>query len=235
MTSNAVTPADVLGGIVDRARAKIGAFPDLSTKDLAKLITDEYALILATERSYLLKALSLGEKLIALRPRIAPDHGQWQAKLAEWCPGISYEKANLCIRFVENMDKLEAHAASKNVKITDLGVDEARAVLAKPKAGTKAKPGTDAKAPALGKPTPEAMKARELANAEAEAKALAARGEDAAKEWLKALAVDELVVVLREVFDAEYIGKLARAITLPSGQASMGPSVGASAGIERRA
>jgi hypothetical protein len=40
---------------------------------------------------------------------------------------------------------------------------------------------------------------------------------------------------LREMFDAEYLGKLARAITPPSGQASMGPSSPASAGIERRA
>ena len=42
-------------------------YGDLSTKDLAKQINEEYALILAAERTYLQKALSLGEKLIALR------------------------------------------------------------------------------------------------------------------------------------------------------------------------
>ena len=108
-------------------------YGDLSTTELVKQINDEYAAILADERTYLKKALSLGEKLIALRPRIAPDHGQWQAKLKLHCQAVSYEKANLCIRFVENFDKLEAYAASKNVKVTDLGIDEARKALAKPK------------------------------------------------------------------------------------------------------
>jgi hypothetical protein len=108
-------------------------YGDLSTTALVKLINDEYASILADERTYLQKALSLGEKLIALRPRIAPKHGDWQRELAKQCPGIKYEKANLCIRFVENLDKLEAYAASKSVKITDLGVDEARKALTTPK------------------------------------------------------------------------------------------------------
>src|SRR6516225_8688709 len=108
-------------------------YGDLSTTALVKLINDEYASILADERTYLQKALSLGEKLIALRPRIAPKHGDWQRELAKQCPGIKYEKANLCIRFVENLDKLEAYAASKNVKLTDLGIDEARQALTKSK------------------------------------------------------------------------------------------------------
>jgi hypothetical protein len=95
-------------------------YGDLSTTALIRLINDEYAVILADERTHLQKALSLGEKLIALRRRIAPNHGEWQDKLEEQCPGISYEKANLCIRFIENLDKLETYAASKNVKVTDI-------------------------------------------------------------------------------------------------------------------
>lgn len=74
------------------------------------------------------------------------------------------------------------------------------------------------------------------AKARAEAKAAARKtNEGIAKEYLKPLDVDELVVVLREMFDAEYLGKLARAITPPQGQASMRPSSPANAGIERRA
>jgi len=52
---------DVLSGIVDRAKAKIDAYLDLSTKELAKLINDEYAVILASERTNYPRAMSVGE------------------------------------------------------------------------------------------------------------------------------------------------------------------------------
>jgi hypothetical protein len=108
-------------------------YGDLSTTELAKQINAEYDVILDGERTTLQRYLAMGKKLVALRPRIAPKHGEWQAKLKLHCPAVSYETANLCIRFVENLDKLEAYAASKNVKVTDLGVDEARKALTKSK------------------------------------------------------------------------------------------------------
>ena len=40
-------------------------YGDLSTTELAKLINDEYGVILAAERTNLPKALAVGEKLIA--------------------------------------------------------------------------------------------------------------------------------------------------------------------------
>ena len=111
-------------------------YGDLSTTELAKQINADYELILESERTTLQRYLAMGEKLIALRPRIAPKHGEWQAKLKLHCPQVSYETANLCIRFVENFGKLEAYSATKNVKVTDLGIDEARKALAKPKSNT---------------------------------------------------------------------------------------------------
>jgi hypothetical protein len=39
--------------------------------------------------------------------------------------------------------------------------------------------------------------------------------EDAAKEYLKPLAVDELVIVLKQVFDAEYVKRLAAELARP--------------------
>lgn len=66
-------------------------YSDLSTSDLAKQINDEYSVILDAERTNLQRALAVGEKLIALRPRIAPKHGDWQAKLKVCCPKLSYE------------------------------------------------------------------------------------------------------------------------------------------------
>jgi hypothetical protein len=76
------------------------------------------------------------------------------------------------------------------------------------------------------------------AKARAEAKAAANKSsEGSAKEWLKALDVDELVFVLGEVFDAEYLSKLARALTPtpPTSTPTMQPSgSNASAGVGLR-
>ena len=55
----------------------------LSTDELVKAINDEYGVILVSERNKLPKALAIGEKLTALRPRIAPKHGEWKAKFKE--------------------------------------------------------------------------------------------------------------------------------------------------------
>ena len=52
------------------------------------------------------------------------------------------------------------------------------------------------------------------AKAKADAKAAARKGtEGAAKEWLKVLDVDELVIVLKGVFDLEYMTGLWKALT----------------------
>lgn len=125
-------------------------YGDLSTTELAKQINDEYAVILANDRTNLQKALSVGEKLIELRPRIS-KHGEWKTKLKVLCPQISYETATLYIRFVEKFDKLEAHAAAKGVTVTDLTIQEARTATA-----TKS---TDATKSASGNKSSKASKA----------------------------------------------------------------------------
>lgn len=107
-------------------------YGDLSTTELTKMVNDEYGAIFENERSNLQKALAVGEKLKALRPRIAPQHGEWQAKLKVHCPKISYETATLYIRLFDNREELEKAAAAKSVKTTDLTIDEARKALAKP-------------------------------------------------------------------------------------------------------
>ena len=58
-----------------------------------------------------------------------------------------------------------------------------------------------------------------------------------AKEYLEVLDVDELLVVLREVFDTDYLAKLAKALTpaQPSTQASASVGAGAGAAFDRRA
>src|SRR6516162_2898885 len=95
-------------------------YGELPIADHAKLINDEYAHILNNERSNFAKALTVGEMLIALRPRIAPEHGDWQTKLKVYCPKISYETATLYMRLAENREKIEKEAAVKSVSVTDL-------------------------------------------------------------------------------------------------------------------
>jgi len=108
-------------------------YGDLSTKELVKAITDEYAVILGNERTNLPKALAVGEKLIALRQRVAPNHGDWQAKLEECCPTISYETAAKYIRLCDKWADIAKAAKVKGVATTDLTIDAALKLIAKSK------------------------------------------------------------------------------------------------------
>ena len=141
---------------------------DLSVTELAKLINDEYAVILGNERTNYPRALSIGEKLVALRRGV--DHGGWQTKLKGLCPDVSYETATKYIRVWSKQRQIKEAAAAKSVATTDLTIELALSLIAKPKKKTKdsiAVNGGD------GKPTPEAMEARQAANAEVEAEELA--------------------------------------------------------------
>ena len=67
-------------------------YHDLSATELAKLINDEYDVILSNERTNYPKAISIGEKLAHLRR--GADRDEWKTKLKELCPEISYETAS---------------------------------------------------------------------------------------------------------------------------------------------
>ena len=71
-------------------------YNDLSTTELAKLINDEYEVILGNERANYPRALSIGEKLAHLRR--GADRSEWKTKLETLCPHISYETATKYIR-----------------------------------------------------------------------------------------------------------------------------------------
>jgi len=155
-------------------------YAQLTADAIAKQINDEYSLILANERANLPRALAIAEKLIALRARTV--HGQWQAKLAVWCPQISYETATLYIRLYEKEDVWRNAAAAKSVETTDLTIEAARQLLAKPRAKpAETENDDDDYGDDDGKPTAEAMVAKQTANAEEEA-ALADVDIDAARE-----------------------------------------------------
>jgi len=137
---------------------------DLSVVELAKLINDEYAVILGNERTNYPRAISIGEKLFHLRREA--NHGEWRIKLEKFCPDVSYETATKYIRVWKFQARIEAAAAAKSVATTDLTIELALSLIAKPK--QKSTDNTDSPDDD-GKPTVEAMEARQAANAEAEA------------------------------------------------------------------
>jgi hypothetical protein len=107
-------------------------YGELTVPQLVEMISTEYGVIVEAERSNLQRAISIGEKLLDLKLRVA-KHGEWQQWLKDHCPKISIETANLYMRLAGNVDKLEKAAAAKSVSLTDLSITDARQLLAKPK------------------------------------------------------------------------------------------------------
>jgi hypothetical protein len=144
-------------------------YANLSAADLAKQINDEYDVILNSEKANLPRALAIGEKLMHLRVRIPTD--EWKAKLEGYCPNISYETATLYIRLFEKQAVWRAAAAAQNVEPTSLTIDAARRLLTK-KRSTTTDDDEEETDDDDGKPTAEAMVAKQTANAEEEAATL---------------------------------------------------------------
>src|SRR5262249_15285813 len=105
-------------------------YHDLSATELAKLINDEYDVILSTERTNYPKAISIGEKLAHLRR--GADRWEWKTKLEALCPHISYETATKYIRVWRFQRGIEAAAAAEreNVGTTFLTIERALGLIA---------------------------------------------------------------------------------------------------------
>ena len=149
-----------------QVKRSLAEYNDLSVIELAKLINDEYAVILGNERTNYPRAISVGGKLVALRRGV--DHGEWITKLKTHCKQISYETATKYIRLWKKQLLIEKAAAAKPVATTDLTIELALSLIAKPKQKTPTN-GSGAVDGGDGKPTVEAMVAKQAANAEEEA------------------------------------------------------------------
>jgi len=167
-----------------------------TVSELVAMINSEHEAIVEADRTNLQRAIGVGEKLNNLKPRVA-EHGEWQLWLKNNCPKISIETANLYMRLgrPDNQAKLETAAAAKSVRVTDLTITQARGLLAKPKSDSKKK---HTKQPEGGvEPADEPDTGSE---------------EKVGKEWLKVLAADELVSILKEFRDDEYLQELSAAL-----------------------
>jgi DUF3102 family protein len=188
-------------GPVTDSPAVVG-YGELSAVELAKRINDEYGHVLVSERHNLKRAKDIGEKLAALQTRV--KHGEWQKKLEVWCPKLSYETARRYIRVFEEWSDIEKKAAAKSVRTTDLTIDTALALLRKP----KPEKDTDKEKDSDGNPLTSASAT--LGAVEPPEPPLADQDEKA--EWLKNLAVDELITVLRQECGEEYLQELSAAL-----------------------
>ena len=110
----------------------------LSTDALVQAINDEYAVILASERTNLAKALAIGQKLVALKSRT--EHGEWKPKLKEYRLTISYETAAVYMRVWNKQAEWRKAAADKNVDPASLTIEEVLKLLRPPPDPNKGKP-----------------------------------------------------------------------------------------------
>ena len=227
------------------AEELVAAYGDLSSADLAKQINDDYSVILSSERANLPRALAMAPKLSVLRTRA---WGQWKTKFPSYGLTISYETASVYLRIWEHWTKIQQLATAKGVDPTLLTIDGARELWAN---RNKADDATDADtdvenadddAAGDGKPTPEAMEARQAANAEAEAAELAADDDDVEgwfEQAVKVFSQDELRELTERL--AKHLGMRltpigpleARALDAAGATNRMDTSTG-TAGFERR-
>jgi hypothetical protein len=160
-------------------------------------------------------AVKAGDALILAKEAVG--HGAFSIWRQQNLPHIPQTTASLYMRLAEHKDKFRDGQISNTVAT----------LSARGKLSLRAAAGLLPK-------RPQTAAQIAAAKARAEAKAAAVKSnEDSAKEWVKSLDVDELVFVLKELFDAEYIGKLAKALTPSMGQASMGPSIASNVLVRR--
>jgi len=201
-------------------------YHDLSATELAKLINDEYDVILTAERTNYPRAISIGEKLAYLQR--GAKRSEWKTKLKTLCPHVSYETATKYIRVWKFQKLIEQAAERENVATTFLTIERALSLIAtkREKKGNTDDGGNggdggdggngDDGRDGGGKPTPEAMVAKQTANAEEEA--AKNDGDDEAailEKWpaqriLQGLALEagEMFEVLEHIYDQDELKDL---------------------------
>src|SRR6516162_5504572 len=142
-------------------------------------------------------AIKAGDALMLAKEAVG--HGAFGIWRQQNLPQLPQTTASLYMRLAENKDKFRGAEISNTVAV----------LSAEGKLSLRA-------AAALLPKRPQTATQIAAANRRKEAKAAEKKGDEGiAKEWLKPLDVDELVIFLRQVFDAAYIGRLGKVLTLP--------------------
>jgi Protein of unknown function (DUF3102) len=193
----------------------------LSAADLAKnarIINTEHKAVVEATQAKLQHAITAGATLKACKESMA--HGNWANWLKDNCPEISERTASVYMRLAKNSDKVEKAAEENGSSAADLSMRAMLKLLRKPK--------TDEQK-ATATPKPKTTTNPRAAVEPSDTK----RDEDVGKDWLKELAADELVTVLREFRDDDYLRQLSVALAkalAPKAQAPIAPVI---AGVAR--
>lgn len=206
------------------AEEKVEVYSNLSSADLAKQINDDYSVILGSERANLPRALAIAPKLHALRIR---TWRQWKTKFPSYDLQMSYETASVYLRIWENWTEIRALAVKKGVEPTLLTIDAARELWAKRKEtnndadaddNTDTEDNTDAE-------DGDGQKYNDLEEdddlEEDYDSSRTTVDEEAAIEWLRALAPDELIGWLRTVQDDDWLSELTQRLATHLGMTLM--------------
>jgi hypothetical protein len=194
-----MTITDIVSSVVGQAKAKIDA-TEAKAAAYVEQIRDAHQKVVAAERSghqrSLDCAIAAGELLLRAKEAVK-SLGKWTEWRSEYLVDIPQTTASLYMRLAKNKDRL-----TKPDVATDDGRRISKALATLTATGglsiTKA-------AALLTTRTRQSSTPRKKTN------------EDITKEYLRPLAVDELVIVLRDVHsgDPDYLIGLAAALTSP--------------------
>ncbi len=189
--------------VADRARAKVDAVA-VKGQTYVPQILDAHRKVLSAEKSGYTQALDaaiVAGKLLLDAKEAIRGQFKWSEWRKEHLSQISQTTASRYMRLAKNEGQL---------KKPDLSTEEGRKISTA--VANLAKDGELSIRKAAALLVKHEPRGRPPSRAEKED---TPKPEVVAKDYLKVFAIDELIIFLREVFDAEYLDRLAKALAPP--------------------
>jgi hypothetical protein len=187
--------------------------------ELAARIKVGHSAVIEGKKNIVRKAIEVGGWLNDAKEKV--EHGEWLPWLKANCQ-ISERTAQRYMHLADVKEPLEKAMELKSAAVADLTLDDAVRLLKPPE--YQADPEVEAWNKAI-KDVADIANATETATTKTTKKKISTStaaaveapdeksDEDVGKEWLKELAADELVAVLKEFRDDEYLRELATALS----------------------
>ena len=178
-----------------------------SLPDLATRIRAGHSAVIEAKKNIVRKAIEVGGWLKQAKDSPEMKHGQWLPWLKANCPEISERTAQRYMELADNKEPLEEALKLKSAAMADLTLAGAVELLKSPE--------LEAITPLLAKSKqPKTTTNTTPTNPQAAVEPPdSPSDEDVGKEWLEALAVDDLITWLKELHDDEYLRELSAALT----------------------
>jgi Protein of unknown function (DUF3102) len=191
---------------------------ELSLPDLATRIKVGHSAVIEAKKNIVRKAVEVGGWLNEAKAKV--EHGEWLPWLKANCQ-ISERTAQRYMHLADAKEHLEKAMELKSAAVADLTLEDAVRLLKPPE--READPEVGAWNAIVKKvfeddstettPTKATKRKVSTPTAAAVEPPDEKSDEDVGKEWLKELAADELVAVLKEFRDDEYLRELAAALS----------------------